>query len=163
MRETSLLMLELAQNSLDAGATTVNMTVTQDGEAQRVVIEDDGAGMDELTLRQALEGELQSASKGRGLKQVSDEVKACGGTLDIRSQRGKGTRAELYFERGARLGDIGATVVPLLTGSADIVLTIKRGEQIYVFDTRKLKEQGVDVSSPHMLVKIRQQINLNNQ
>ena len=159
MRETSLLMLELAQNSLDAGATTVNMTVTQDGEAQRIVIEDDGAGMDDLTLRRALEGKPESAGKGRGLRQVKGEVEACGGTLDIRSQRGKGTRAELYFERGARLGDIGATVVPLLSEGSDIVLTLKRDEQIHVFDTRKLKEQGADITDPRMLVKIRHQIN----
>lgn len=57
MREISLHILDIARNSIEAGATIVEISVVEDSRADRleVVIRDNGAGMDPSHLEHAMD------------------------------------------------------------------------------------------------------------
>jgi len=57
MLELSLHILDLLENSLEAGATRIELIIDEDLSADRLTIEviDNGRGMDEETLARALD------------------------------------------------------------------------------------------------------------
>lgn len=131
MREISLLILEIAMNSLDAGAKRICIELEFEADAVRARVEDDGKGMDEKALAEAFTA-APTHTKGRGLRQVKAEIEECGGRFEIASSKGAGTRVTMVFPKGAAAGDMGGSVAPLAGENADILLIVKRGEQIYV-------------------------------
>ena len=83
-------MLELLGNLLDNACKwargAVKLTVEQ-GECVRIVVEDDGPGVDDMLLEQLTERGVrvdeQVAGHGLGLAIVKDVVKLYAGTLDF--------------------------------------------------------------------------------
>jgi signal transduction histidine kinase len=76
-----------------AGATAVSLTVAVDDGVVRIRVEDDGQGGADPSL-------------GSGLRGLGDRIEALGGTLELASPPGGGTRV--------------AAVLPLTAGSADL-------------------------------------------
>jgi signal transduction histidine kinase len=70
-----------------AQATRVSIAIKKDGDRVSFSVEDDGKGFDvrQATLREVTE-------KGLGLETMNERVWMLGGSLDLRSQKGKGTR-----------------------------------------------------------------------
>lgn len=58
---------------------------SEETEALRVAVEDDGIGVPEMF------------QKGMGLTGMSERVRACGGRLSVTGRAGKGTRIEAVF------------------------------------------------------------------
>jgi two-component system sensor histidine kinase DegS len=71
-----------------AQATQVKTTVDVDGNVVRVSVEDNGKGFDP-------EGAAFTAGTGRGLKALKERIDLVGGTMEIASTAGKGTRVSL--------------------------------------------------------------------
>ena len=73
MRELSLNVLDIAQNSIAAGASVITMTVEEDAGADRLTlsVEDNGCGMTEETRKHIFEkfyqGDTSHAMAGNGL------------------------------------------------------------------------------------------------
>ena len=57
MKELSLNILDIAENSVKAGALLTEITVEEDSERLRIIINDNGCGMDEETLKQFIADE----------------------------------------------------------------------------------------------------------
>ena len=85
---------DTAQNSIEAGARRVTVSLVEDGETISVKIEDDGKGMDEATQRRAFDpfytepGKHDKRKVGMGLPFVKQTCDACGGTVELQSKKG---------------------------------------------------------------------------
>jgi signal transduction histidine kinase len=102
MRDLSLHIMDLAENSMRAGASTVSVRVEEDRGRDRLtlVIEDDGKGMDGRALEAALDP-FYSTKPGRrtglGLPLLAQAAREAGGNLTIDSEPGRGTRVDAVF------------------------------------------------------------------
>jgi signal transduction histidine kinase len=74
-----------------AGARTAEVTITDDGSSVRLRVEDDGRGMTAADL------EEQHAAGHMGLRLLADGIGARGGSLEIESEPGTGTRLALWL------------------------------------------------------------------
>jgi signal transduction histidine kinase len=75
-------VLEALQNVAKyAQASTARVSLRHDGQCLAFTVEDDGTGFDPA-----------STPKGTGLQGISDRLGALGGTIDITSTPGHGTR-----------------------------------------------------------------------
>ena len=77
-----------------ANAGEVDITAQWDGHSLRVCVADDGIG-----FNAALPGSFTQAG-GFGLASTQQQMQAIGGALDLRSERGSGTRATLVLPVG---------------------------------------------------------------
>ncbi|MBD5092563.1 MAG: ATP-binding protein [Clostridiales bacterium] len=138
MREVSLAISDVAQNSIDAGARHLRIAVEVDEERVSFEVSDDGQGMDKEVLTAALEdGRSFKGSTGIGLTLVRADAKQ----FEISSEKGIGTtvRASYLRKDGAQLGDIGATMLTLVGEGFDTVLELSIYGRTKRIDTGELK------------------------
>jgi signal transduction histidine kinase len=75
---------EAVSNAIRHGrADRVCVRLVRDGEARRLVVQDDGRGFDA--------GELAGVSTGYGLTSMADRARALGGSFELKSEPGGGT------------------------------------------------------------------------
>ncbi|MDR0519346.1 MAG: ATP-binding protein [Clostridiales Family XIII bacterium] len=125
MQELSLNILDIAENSVRAGAALVRVAVRAfpAEDMLRIAIEDDGSGMDEETAKGAADPFYTTRTTrkvGLGLPYLKMNAELTGGAMEIASSPGRGTRVEATFGLGhidrAPLGDMGQTM-SLLAGA----------------------------------------------
>ncbi len=156
MRELSLNILDIAQNSLAAGATLVTLTVKEDKQADllRLSVEDNGRGMDAQTLakvRDPFYTTRTTRKVGMGIPLFRMAAEMTGGRLDIASQPGKGTAVTASFGLShidrMPLGDMIGTITALirLNPEVDFVYRHTVDGRSFQMDTRELREQLGDV------------------
>lgn len=151
MEELSLHILDIVENSISAGASLVKIVV-EINEAEdlvKIVVEDNGRGMDEKELKRAVDPFYSSKADkkvGLGLPMFAQVAEACGGYLKIESEQGKGTKvtALMKFSHVDRppLGDLSSTIFSIIIGhpNADFLTEIKTNEGKVRIDTREIKE-----------------------
>jgi anti-sigma regulatory factor (Ser/Thr protein kinase) len=129
MEDLSLHILDIAENSIRAGAKTVEIRVEEDPENDRlaIIIRDDGAGMDETVKRRALDPFFttkEGKPVGLGLALLAEAARRAGGAVTIESERGRGTTIAATFQYAhvdrQPLGDMGKTVEALIVGNPDV-------------------------------------------
>ncbi len=159
--DLSFVLLELALNSLDAGATLVKATLKV-GRRATLKVKDNGAGMDRETLSRACEkGFSLKGSGGIGLYQVSAAAEEYGGKFSIRSRKGKGTTAT-FKAKGINMGDVAKTVAVLLSDGANLILKAKAGKNSVFVDAKRFaNELGAPLNEPATIVAIKRYINEN--
>ena len=86
MRELSLHILDIVQNSLTAQAQNIEIIINEDTVEDKlvVVIKDDGRGMDEQTLNKVLNPFYTTRTTrkvGLGLPLLAANAQACGGSV----------------------------------------------------------------------------------
>ena len=164
MRDLSLHILDLAQNSVRAEATVVSLSVLagEDGMLT-ILIEDDGCGMSEELLArvQSPFSTTRTTRKvGLGIPMMAENCRLAGGNLTIRSEVGKGTVLEATMDTASidclPLGDIAGTVVTLVSANPekpDFLLECKSVKGEMVFDTRQVREvlEGVPLNEPEIV------------
>jgi signal transduction histidine kinase len=94
--DTALCVYRIAQEALSnaikhAGAETIEISLEKDSHALRLQVRDNGVGFD-----------VGDGFNGRslGLSSMKERAELAGGTLTIRSQRGKGTTVSAVVPRG---------------------------------------------------------------
>jgi signal transduction histidine kinase len=89
----------LFKNSLEAGATRLQVMVARHGESIEVTIADNGAGMEPDRVKRALHGGFSSKASGTGLglSICRHLVGTHGATFGVESAVGKGTTVKLVF------------------------------------------------------------------
>jgi hypothetical protein len=102
MRELALHILDLGQNSLEAGAQKVRLTIQEDiGEDWlEITVSDNGRGMNETERKLALDPFFTTRSTrhvGLGLPLVEMYTRRCGGHLAIESDPGLGTTVKAAY------------------------------------------------------------------
>jgi hypothetical protein len=173
MREIALHLLDLAQNSLSAGAHTVEIRVCEDLDADRLTasIRDDGSGMDEETLRKVTDPFFTSRTTrnvGLGLPLLKEAAEACNGGLTIRSQPGTGSQVEASFQHShidrMPLGQLATVFLELTVTHPEVhwlfQYTARRhgSESTFAFDDAPVKEalDGVPLTHPDVLAYLRE-------
>jgi hypothetical protein len=150
MEELTLHLLDIAENSLEAGATTIGITVLEDVSADLLWLEvaDNGRGMDPDEAERALDPFVTSRSTrrvGLGLSLLGAAAQRANGKLEIHSRPGEGTRVVATFQLShidrQPLGDVAGTLVMLMAGRIDLDLsyTHRRGDRTVTFSTDDLR------------------------
>ena len=100
MPEISLNILDVAENSVRAGASLIEITVSVQpaSDTLTVVIKDNGCGMTEQQQATMWEQGISGfGSSGLGLAFVKQTVEAMDGSVISESQPGKGTRFIIFL------------------------------------------------------------------
>jgi signal transduction histidine kinase len=148
--------MDLAQNSIQAGAMLVGITLKLDGEGKLdLTIQDDGCGMSPETLRLAhspFGTHRRTRKVGMGIPLAEYNASATGGALEIKSIPGQGTElAATYYTRHIDcppLGNLGETMAALILANLDgpdfrISLQSPLGQGI--LDTQEIRKSLGDV------------------
>jgi anti-sigma regulatory factor (Ser/Thr protein kinase) len=171
MEDLSLHILDVAENSVDAGATRVEIAVEEDtvNDLLSIVIKDNGRGMDEETIKTATDPFFTTKTVrkvGLGLPFLKQAAEECEGRFSLASEQGKGTTVTVTFMRShidrKPLGDMGASIMVLIAGNPgiDILFIYKKDGYTYHLDTREIREElaEVPINSPEVLKLIRDDI-----
>lgn len=163
MRELSLHILDLAQNSIEAGARNLAVEINEDEGGFFVFrIKDDGRGMSPELLQQVRDPFTTtrlSRKVGMGIPFIDMVTQQCGGHLDITSVKGSGTKIAAYFAAGnidmPPLGDIAASIRVLLAGAPwiDLDFIYCCGKGRLEFSTRQVREilgEAADFANPEV-------------
>ena len=122
MREIALHVLDIAENSVVAGASAVTITVEEDlpNDRLRLVIQDNGRGMDKTMLTHVTDPFMTTRTTrrvGLGIPLLKAAAEACNGYFQLTSSPGRGTRLEVQFQRShidrMPLGDLAGTWLTL--------------------------------------------------
>ena len=164
MRELSLNVLDIAQNSLSAGATLVEITVTEDTAADQltIVIKDNGRGMTGEQVRRVSDPFYTTRTTrkvGMGIPLFRMAAEMAGGGLEIQSEPGKGTCVQADFTLShidrMPLGDMTGTISALirLNPTVDFLYRHQRDGREAVLDTRELRQvlEGVPLDTPDVM------------
>lgn len=164
MRELSLNVLDIAQNSIVAGATLIELVVKEDTVTDRLtlVIADNGRGMTPEQLAQVRDPFYTTRTTrkvGMGVPLFRMASEMAGGEFVIQSSVGEGTTVTATFglthiDR-MPLGDMAATVSTLirLNPHLDFVYRHAVDDRLFELDTRVLREvlDGVPLSEPDVM------------
>lgn len=159
MKELSLHILDIAKNSVNAGATKIEIIIStaKDG-IMTVKISDDGHGMDEETLKKISDPFYTTRTTrkvGLGIPFLILAAEIAGGGVKITStkdEKDHGTTIVATFDTNninfIPLGDIVSTITTLIHGNPeiDIIFSDISEDKTVSLDTRQLKEVLGDVS-----------------
>ncbi len=146
--ELSLHILDLGMNSLAAGATAIQIRVSEDLARDRLglFLRDNGRGMDRAALARALRGRGSTKASrrngfGLGLAFLRQTAETCGGRLRVASLPGRGTavaaRMRLSHVDRPPLGDLAGTVRALAAAAPSVRFRVerRRGAETFSFDS----------------------------
>lgn len=168
MREISLHLLDIAENSVSAGASTVEIAVEEDlaHDRLRASIRDDGCGMEDDLLAQVSDPFVTTRTTrkvGLGIPLLQEAAEACNGSLRITSKPGQGTCVQVEFQHShidrMPLGDLGGTWLALTVGFPQThwVFRYRLNGAEFVFDDEPVKRalEGIPLTEPDVLTFIR--------
>lgn len=156
MRELSLNILDIAQNSITAGASIITIEVAEDTNAKQMLIGiyDNGKGMSEEQVESVIDPFFTTRTTrkvGMGIPLFKMAAEQTGGNLTIKSELGVGTEVHATFKTDSvdftPLGDVAATVQMLISMNTDRDFVYSRsvdGKE-FTLDTREIKEILGDV------------------
>ena len=171
MRELALHILDIAENSISANASKIRIYVAEQlaDDLLKIVIEDDGKGIDAETLAKITDPFVTSRTTrkvGLGIPFFKAAAEACEGTFDIDSTPGLGTTVSATFKHShidrMPLGDITSTLLTLVIGTPEIhwIFQYQTGDNIFIFDDEPIKNTlgEIPLSEPSVMKFIREMI-----
>jgi anti-sigma regulatory factor (Ser/Thr protein kinase) len=153
VEDLSLHVLDIAENAVAAGATRIDILITEDEKENVLLIEikDDGKGMDEEELNRAMDP-FYTTKRGKrvglGLSFLSQAAREAEGRLDVESQPGRGTLVRATFKRShidrKPLGDMAQTLSALIAGYPGVRFTYayRKGKTEHRLDTAEMWTNG---------------------
>ena len=152
MRDLSLHILDIMQNSITAGARNIVTRVSACRKLDKLTlsVEDDGCGMDEELLKRVTDpfATTRTTRKvGLGIPLFMESARRSGGTLTIVSVKGKGTTLTADFQIShidrPPLGDLADTVRAAILSAPDreFKLQLENGSEDFTFDSRMVRQQ----------------------
>lgn len=169
MRELSLNVMDVAQNSVRAQASLVFITVSESDrdDSLSITISDDGCGMTDEQVEQVVDPFFTTRTTrkvGLGVPLFKLSAEQTGGSFSITSKVGEGTTTKASYVKShidmTPLGDINSTVEILIRCNPDIDFVFTHSTDInsFTLDTRELREVLGDVSldTPDVLEWIHQ-------
>lgn len=176
MRELSLNVLDIAQNSISANASLVEIELIESTENHDLLIGiyDNGEGMTPKQTESVLDPFFTTRTTrkvGMGIPLFKFAAEMTGGRLEIESEVGVGTKVRAYFKTDhldfTPVGDMTSTMISLITMNLHIDFLYRRkiDEKEFTVDTRQLKEilGDVPLNEPSIAMWITQYINENTK
>lgn len=160
MKELSLNILDVAENSVKAGASLTQILLTERDNVLVLEIVDDGCGMSEDVVRSVVDPFYTTRTTrkvGMGIPLLKLACEQTGGSLQISSvteeadpvAHGTHVRATFYTDHidFTPLGDVSASVLTLIQGhpDTDFLFRHEKDGRVVKLDTRELREVLEDV------------------
>lgn len=171
MRDLSMHVLDIVQNSIKAGATLVTVAFTVD--ENRVLtfsVRDDGCGMAPEFLARVTDPFTTTRTTrrvGLGIPMLKQSAEMAGGTFGIESEVGKGTCIHASFDLTnidcIPMGDICDSLITLVVlnpETPDFVFQASAPGREALFDTRQVREAlgGVSLAEPEVAAWMKESI-----
>ena len=172
MRELSLNVMDIAQNSISAGASCITVDVCEDTALDRLTIRivDNGRGMTAEQVARVIDPFFTTRTTrkvGLGIPLFKQVAEMCGGKLTLQSTVGKGTKTQATFIASHMdlppMGDLKGTLETLIIANPDkpdFCLIYRVDEEEFVFDTAVIREAvgGLPLNEPEIVGWIGQYI-----
>ncbi len=172
MRELSLNILDIAQNSIAAGASLIEIEIAENTVSKEltITVSDNGCGMTKEQLENVLDPFFTTRTTrkvGMGIPLFKLAAEQTGGSLKIESEKGKGTTTSAVFKTDSidftPLGDVTSTVTILISMNTDrdFIYTRQLDNEGFELSTVQLKEilEGVPLSEPEVVQWMKDYIN----
>ena len=150
MKDLSLNILDVAHNSIRAGAKLIEITLDWQDPLLTVTIKDNGCGMSEEMLRTVTDPFTTSRTTrrvGMGLPLFKLAAEQTGGSLSISSTLGEGTEVKAVFHTDhidcPPAGDVASTaalIAGALEEGSNLIFTERNGESEFSLDTAQIRE-----------------------
>ena len=170
MKELSLNVLDICENSTKADATLVEITITEDEKLLEIVIKDNGVGMTPEILSSVTNPFYTTRTTrrvGMGIPLFKLSAEQTGGRIEINSltkseSENHGTTVRAIFYKNhidfTPLGDVVSTLTTLIQGhpDTDFAFSHKKAAGEVTLDTRELRDvlEGVPLSTFEVLTWI---------
>jgi len=165
MEELSMHVLDIVENSLEVGATTIEIELLEDLQADRleIIVRDNGPGMTPEQVSAARDPFFTTRTTrrvGMGLALLDQAARAAEGGLTIDSEAGAGTLVRAHFRHGhldrAPIGDMETTLLVLLAAHAELCIRFRhrRGDAGFELDSSAIKAETL----PARLTRLRAEI-----
>lgn len=152
MKDLSLHLMDLLQNSIAAGANLIEVVISANRKKDILLlrIDDNGKGMDPKLAARIDDPFVTTRNTrkiGLGIPMLKASANLAEGTLRINSIPGKGTTVEATFKIShidrLPLGDIAQTIVNTLAAypEVDLVLKLENGRDLFIMKTSEIKER----------------------
>lgn len=174
MRDLSLHLLDIVQNSLEAKADNIRIKVSAAPlkDTLEIDVEDNGIGMDQELLSKVTSPFTTTRltrKTGMGLALLKESAERTGGRLEIESKTGKGTFLKAIFKISnidrVPLGDLGDTVALLTAMALDTRFTLEltNSKEVFILNTDEVKEKlgGVPLNDYNVTTWLKEYINEN--
>lgn len=172
MKELSLNILDIVENSVKAKASLTEITLNETENVLTLIIKDNGCGMSEETLRGVTDPFYTTRTTrkvGLGLPLLKMAAEQTGGKITVESvheskdavNHGTTVTAVFYTDHidFTPLGDVVESVLTLIQGhpDTDFLFTHTKGENTVQLDTRQLREvlEGVPLNTYDVIEWIR--------
>ena len=173
MREISLHLLDIAENSVAAEGKNISIHVHEDlfNDRLSASVIDDGRGMDAETAQQVQDPFYTTRTTrkiGLGLPLLKEAAEMAEGSFSLQSEPGSGTWVEAEFRHShidrMPLGDLLSTFLTLLISHPQIDWTFlyrvtdkDRQSRDFFFESAELKSELGDISltEPEVLMFVR--------
>lgn len=174
MKELSLHILDIVQNSVAAGATEISLDLKEDKKADVLVFQvgDNGRGMSTEMVSRVTNPFVTGRTTrkvGLGIPLLRAAAELTGGGVHISSQEGGGTviRAEFGYSHIDRqpLGNMAETVLGLITAYTEIDFDYHHAvdEKEYRLNTKEMRAilGGVALNAPDVVLWLSEYLNEN--
>lgn len=169
MRELSLNVLDIAQNSIAAAASQIQIEVVERTDAHMLTIGlyDNGRGMTDEQVKSVLDPFYTTRTTrkvGMGVPLFKMAAEQTGGSLTVSSKVGIGTNIKAVFHTDSvdftPLGDMASTVTTLVSMNTDLhfLYRHKVNDREFIFDTAEIREilGDVPLSEPSVVQWMRE-------
>ncbi len=175
MKEISLNILDIAENSVKAGASLTEIAITECENILTLEIKDNGCGMDSETLKSVTNPfytTRKTRKVGLGIPLLKLACEQTGGTLEITSVlndgecQEHGTSLKAVFHKNhidyTPLGDVISSIITLIQGhpDTDFLFTHKGPSGEVKLDTREIRDvlEDVPLSTYEVIVWIKENL-----
>jgi hypothetical protein len=171
LRELSLHLLDIAENSISAKAKNITIEVIEDlrTDLLQLSVQDDGCGMSPEMAASVVDPFVTTRTTrkvGLGIPLLKEAAEACNGSLKLESKVGEGTRIWVQFQHShidrMPLGDIVTTILHLEVANPAVhwVFRYSFNGHEFVFDDAPVKAEleGVPLSEPSILSCLREML-----
>lgn len=174
MREIALHILDIAENSVTAGASVIEITVEEDlpDDCLKLVVQDNGRGMSTELLQRVTNPFVTSRTTrkvGLGIPLLKAAAEACQGHFYLDSVPGHGTRLAVEFQRShidrMPLGDLAGTWLTLVIAYPQVHWVFhyqaktqeRTASAEFTFDDAPIKQEltGIPLTEPSILAFIK--------
>ena len=160
MKELSLNILDVAENSVKAGASLTQILITEQDNTLTLEFVDDGCGMSEDVVRSVTDPIYTTRTTrkvGMGIPLLKLACEQTGGTFSIESTTAEadpdahGTHVTATFYTDhidfTPLGDVTSSIETLIQGhpDTDFLFRHQKNDEVVALDTRELREVLEDV------------------
>ncbi|MBS4535953.1 sensor histidine kinase [Clostridium sp. D2Q-14] len=169
MKELSLHILDIIQNSISGKATNIEIDIVENPKDNifQISIKDNGIGIKKSILKDVLNPFVTTRNTrnvGLGLSLFKSTAERSNGKLILKSKENIGTEVyvEMEYDNIDRppLGSIEDTLIAIMSGEGDRINIKYRHNvsgKVFAFDAAKIKNiiQDVDIESPEVIMWLR--------